>query len=180
MKSLGPWGNMFFLAVAGCLGGCGDRANESPDGGDSADSGGADATPDSTRSGICAPATDASFVPTCNDAAAVAASLGRWSLCGGSMPGAPSHDGIEFAVGGDFYFLSHDAGGGFARSAAAANHGTVRAATGPNCMMTTEILTAAGGRFWSTARPYDTSPRQLWIYTDPEWEDPKRYTFVGP
>jgi hypothetical protein len=80
----------------------------------------------------------------------------------------------------DFYFLFGDATGLLARGETDDTRGTVRAATGPSCMMTTEIHTVAGSRFWSTARPYDTSPRQLWIYTDPEWDDPQRYTFAEP
>jgi len=54
-----------------------------------------------------------------------------------------------------------------------------------------EVSISGGGTIWHTAirrsgvgtgiaPSYDTSPRQLWIYTDPEWDDPQRYTFAGP
>lgn len=96
------------------------------------------------------------------------------------MPEAPPHDGIEFANGEGFYFLHRDGAGVLTRGTADTNRGTVKAASGPNCIATTEIHTAAGRRFWSTARPHDTSPRQLWLYTDPAWEDPERFTLVEP
>jgi hypothetical protein len=181
MKNLDPRGGLFLIAAAGAFLGCGGREpNENPGADGGLGASGADASPDHSRTGICTPATDESYRPTCDNAAATAAVIGRWTRCGGSMPEAPMHDGIEFVVGEDFYFLFRDATGLLARGETDKTRGTVRAATGPNCMMTTEIQTAAGSRFWSTARPFDTSPRQLWIYTDPEWDDPERYTFAGP
>jgi hypothetical protein len=182
MKNLFPRAGLFLIAAVGACFGCGGRESNENSGADGGLGGpsGADASPDLSRTGICTPATEVSYRPTCDNAAATAAVVGRWTRCGGSMPGAPAHDGIEFAVGEDFYFLVRDATGLLARGETDETRGTVRAATGPNCMTTTEIKTAAGSRFWSTARAYDTSPRQLWIYTDPEWDDPQRYTFAGP
>ena len=182
MKNLYLRAGLFLIAAAGAFLGCGARELNDDLGADGGLGGasGADAGPDLSRTGICTPATDASYRPTCDNAAASAAVIGRWSRCGGSMPGAPVHDGIEFVVGEDFYFLIRDATGQLARGDTDKTRGTARAATGPSCMTTTEIQTAAGSRFWSTARSYDTSPRQLWIYTDPEWDDPQRYTFAGP
>jgi hypothetical protein len=46
--------------------------------------------------------------------------------------------------------------------------------------MTTTIQTASGASLQSSARPFDSMPRQLWMYTSPEWGDPERYTFIAP
>jgi hypothetical protein len=137
------------------------------------------ATTDPTRTGICTPATDTTTRPTCDDAAATAAVRGRWSRCGGSTATTPKHDGIEFAVDGSFYFLFRDAMGGFVRGSRDTEHGTGAAAVGRPCQMVTDIRTLSGATFYSSATPFDTSPRQLWIYSGSAWGDPERYTFDG-
>jgi hypothetical protein len=140
---------------------------------------------DPSRSGVCTPPP--SMIPrtTCTDADATAAALGIWSRCGGTMAGAPAHDGIEFVADGSFYFLHRDPKGVLVRGAATTDIGTAQAMNwgGGNsapCQMTTQIQTKAGANITSSAQPFDTSPRQLWLYTSPDWGDPERYTFVMP
>ena len=135
---------------------------------------------DPTRSGVCTPATEATIRPTCDDAAIKSAIVGRWSLCGGSMPGAPMHDGIELTTDGSFYFLLRDPQGSLVRGSSDAERGTASATPGVACQINTDLRTISGARFLSSARTHDTSPRQLWISTSPEWGNPERYTFVEP
>ena len=131
---------------------------------------------DLTRTGACTP--PAVMMPVCSNDNPGGLALGRWSRCGGTMPGAPAHDGIEFAADGTFSFLHLDPTGALARGTAATDHGT--ASFDPGCQLTTRLQTVSGATWLSDSDFFDTSPRQLWIYTEPESGDPERYTFVGP
>jgi hypothetical protein len=131
---------------------------------------------DLTRSGACTP--PAVMMPVCSNDNPRGLALGRWSRCGGTMPGAPAHDGIEFTADGGFFFLHLDATGALIRGTAATDVGA--ASFDPGCQLTTDLRTTSGGSWLSSSVFFDTSPRQLWIYTEPESGDPERYTFVGP
>jgi hypothetical protein len=101
------------------------------------------------------------------------------------MPGAPQHEGVEFAALGGFFFLHRDATGVLVRGTADNDRGMAQALTwgggsSAPCQMTTTIQTASGAALQSSARPFDSMPRQLWMYTSPEWGDPERYTFIAP
>jgi hypothetical protein len=132
---------------------------------------------DLSRSGACTPPPDTTTI--CKDDPSPLA-LGRWSRCGGTMPGAPAHDGIEFAADGTFYFLHQGPGGGLVRGTADTDHGMVGFQPGILCELNISLQTPSGTSWMSAATFRDVSPRQMWIYTSPEWGDPDRYTFVGP
>ncbi len=137
--------------------------------------------PDPTRSGDCTPPPDTLInYQACTSDLALAQLVGRWSRCGGSMPGAPPHDGIELSADGSFYFLHDDPTAGLIRGTSAAETGTATVLVGANCQTDITINTAAGVSILSAGETYQTTPRQLWIYTGPEWGDPERYTFVSP
>jgi hypothetical protein len=96
------------------------------------------------------------------------------------MPGAPAHDGIEFAADGTFYFLHQGPGGALVRGTAT-DHGSLAFQPGILCELDMFPQTPATGWTWTSSATFrDSSPRQMWIYTSPEWGDPDRYTFVGP
>src|SRR5262249_15219974 len=80
--------------------------------------------PDPTRSGECTPPPDSLLDQTCTNDVSIKLTLGRWSRCGGSMPGAPLHDGIELTADGSFYFLHADPTGGLVRGNSDADSGT--------------------------------------------------------
>ena len=131
---------------------------------------------DLTRSGVCTPPPDSATI--CQDDPTSLA-VGRWSRCGGTMPNAPAHDGIELAADGTFYFLHAGTGGALVRGTAAGDHGTLMFQPGSLC----ELNMLPGSTSWnwtSSATFRDSSPRQMWIYTSPEWGDPDRYTLLGP
>ena len=91
------------------------------------------------------------------------------------MPGAPAHDGIELAADGSFYFLHRDPMGGLVRGTSDVDTGSAQV----SCRAIT-IKTLAGASIASGTAHYQSTPRQLWIYTSPEWGDPERYTLVSP
>jgi hypothetical protein len=136
--------------------------------------------PDPTRSGDCTPPSDGLLEQTCTDDVALARTVGRWSRCGGSMPGAPQHDGLELTADGTVYFLHLDAAGGLARGVSDADSGSARVTVSAPCRADLFIDTLAGASIGSSTALYQSTPRQLWIYTGPEWGDPERYTFVSP
>jgi hypothetical protein len=139
------------------------------------------AQPDPTRSGDCTPPADTLIEQTaCTNTEAIDQTLGRWSRCGGSMTGAPPHDGIELTADGSFYFLHRDAMDVLIRSSSDANRGTVQVVAGPQCRANISINILAGASIESGTALYQSTPRQLWIYTSPDWGDPERYTFVSP
>ena len=88
------------------------------------------------------------------------------------MPGAPIHDGIEVTADGSFYFLHRDPTRGLARGTSNADTGTAQVAVGWLCQANMFIKTVAGASISSTANHYQSTPRQLWIYTSPEWGRP--------
>ena len=94
--------------------------------------------------------------------------------------GAPPHDGIELTADGSFYFLHRDAMDVLIRSSSDANRGTVQVVAGPQCRANISINILAGASIESGTALYQSTPRQLWIYTSPDWGDPERYTFVSP
>jgi hypothetical protein len=137
------------------------------------------ALPDPTRSGDCTPPPDSLVEQPGTDDAARVETAGRWSRCGGSMPGAPLHDGIELTPDGSFYFLHRDTAGDLVRDTSDADHATATLSVGPTDGEIS-IETLAGASIISGIELYQSTPRQLWIYTGPEWGDPERYTFVSP
>jgi hypothetical protein len=96
------------------------------------------------------------------------------------MPGAPLHDGIELTANGSFYFLHRDPTGELVRGTSDADSGTAEVSDGVQCRANIFIKTLAGASIGSSTVLYQSTPRQLWIYTSPEWGDPERYTFVSP
>lgn len=136
--------------------------------------------PDPTRSGDCTPPPDTLIAQTCTEGPPINAIVGRWSRCGGSMPGAPPHDGIEFAADGSVYFLHQDPTVGLVRGNADTDLGTAMAYANAHCGADISITTLAGVSIGSSTVSYQSTPRQLWIYTGPEWGDPERYTLVSP
>lgn len=96
------------------------------------------------------------------------------------MPGAPPHDGIELAANGSFYFLHADATVGLVRGGADTDSGTATTSVAPQCGANITFTTRAGAYILSASVTYQSTPRQLWIYTSPEWGDSERYTFVSP
>jgi hypothetical protein len=130
---------------------------------------------DLTRSGACTPPAD-----TLIQACTIDQIFGRWSRCGGSMPGAPPHDGIELAANGSFFFLHADPSGGLVRGSSDTDSGTAMTSASSQCGANFTFTTRAGAYILSTSVIYQSTPRQLWIYTGPEWGDPERYTFVSP
>jgi hypothetical protein len=135
--------------------------------------------PDPTRSGSCTPPPASLEQET--PCLSTAEFIGQWSRCGGSMPGAPPHDGIEFAADGSFYFLHRDAMGALVRGTSNTDTGTVQIDSVTRCGEADVFLTTGNGAaIGSAADIYLSTPRQLWIITGPEWGDPDRYTFVTP
>ena len=96
------------------------------------------------------------------------------------MPGAPLHDGIELTADGSFYFLHLDPTSGLVRGTSDTDSGTAKLNVFAPCNSEISIATLAGASIASSAVHYQSTPRQLWIYTGPEWGDPERYTFVSP
>jgi hypothetical protein len=133
---------------------------------------------DLTRSGACTPPPDATATCAADDPILLA--VGRWSRCGGSMPGAPSHDGIEVVGSGDFHFLHRSPTGTLIRGTADTDNGSASFEPLFRCQSTLSLQTRSGASWQSTSQFFDSSPKQLWIYTSPEWGDPERYTFVAP
>lgn len=129
--------------------------------------------PDPSRSGICTPVPDSGIVIACPDV------KGKWQRCGGAMPGAPAHDGIEVGANGSLYFLHRDATGALIRTEADRGSLNVEAndCTG---QFNVYLTTPSGTMIESAGQIRSASPLQLWIYTGPEWGDPERYTFDGP
>jgi hypothetical protein len=135
---------------------------------------------DPTRSGACTPPGDTLMEQPCTDDVAIDRTLGRWSRCGGSMPGAPAHDGIELAANGSFYFLHRDPTAGLVRGTSDVDRGMAKVVVAAPCRADIDIETLGGASITSSTQLYQSTPRQLWIYTSPEWGDPERYTFVSP
>ena len=135
---------------------------------------------DPTRSGDCTLPAEGLVEHPCSPEVAIDRTLGIWSRCGGSMPGAPLHDGIELTADGTFYFLHRDPTGQLARGTSDAETGTATVAIAAGtCRADIYITTLAGVSIVSSTAHYQSTPRQLWIYTDPESGDPERYTFVS-
>jgi hypothetical protein len=134
--------------------------------------------PDPTRSGECTPPPDVAIEPTCTDVAATEGLRGRWSRCGGAMPGAPLHDGVEFTSDGSFYFLHRDPTAGLVHGET--DRASLRVLVEGPCRVDLFLNTASGVSIGSSAQLRRATPRQLWIFTGPEWGDPERYTFITP
>jgi hypothetical protein len=128
--------------------------------------------PDPSRSGACAPVDESAIVTGCPDL------RGKWQRCGGAMPGAPAHDGIELAADGSFYFLHRDVNQSLIRTNA--DRGTLDIEP-DECggQFNVNLTTPSGAMIASSAQLRSASPLQLWIYTGPEWGDPERYIFDG-
>ena len=105
---------------------------------------------DLTRSGACTPPPDSMTV--CTDNTPNGFALGQWSRCGGTMPGAPAHDGIEFAADGTFYFLHLAPAGGLVRGTAATDHGTASFEPGVVCQENVSLQTLSGSSWLSGAQ----------------------------
>jgi hypothetical protein len=127
---------------------------------------------DPSRSGACTPPGDNAIVSECPQL------TGKWARCGGSMPGGPTHDGVELDADGSFYFLHRDAKSALVHTAADRATANIEAGCGGHFNVT--LSTASGAMILSSGQVRNGITRQLWIFTGPEWGDPERYTFDGP
>jgi hypothetical protein len=133
--------------------------------------------PDPTRLGICTPPGPSLKDVTPPSSAQI---VGRWSRCGGMLPDAPPHDGIEFTADGSFFFLHLDASGALVRGTSDTDSGTVKVE--PISVyndVTIFFTTLSGAPIAASVDIYQSTPRQLWL-TGSSSPDPDRYTFLSP
>jgi hypothetical protein len=86
--------------------------------------------------------------------------VGRWFNCGGAYVLGKSHDGIEFAADGSWYFLFSDGSGGFARGAGFDGGGTWQVLADNHFQLNMD-LAGGGGNAFSVAFQVDPSAMRM-------------------